>query len=142
MVAKVLITDPVKADKLFQEFVTRLRSNKYDKQPSLNERAVWHVFGADPNCDMGGYHHEPDLGFYEGTFEDVARYAVTLAGFHSWGPGRIVKESPPTVTKIDTPERMRIAELQAKRKAAQEQLDEIERELRRVRPMPGATYEF
>jgi len=50
--------------------------------------AVYSVYGEDPNCDMGGYHHSPFLGNVEGTFEEVLEYAASkMNGFYQWGAG-------------------------------------------------------
>lgn len=53
----------------------------------LSTYGVWHVRGEDPNCDMGGAHHQPSLGYFEGTLEQVLRHAVMLPGFWQWGGG-------------------------------------------------------
>lgn len=68
---------------------------------SLDEEGTWEVRGEDPNCDFGGYHHEPFLGYYKGKLRDVIELAVELPGFWSWGSGgRINKASPHKVTKV------------------------------------------
>ena len=54
---------------------------------ALSTYGLWRVRGEDPNCDMGGTHYEPDLGTYEGTLEEVIRYAVELPSFWQWGAG-------------------------------------------------------
>jgi hypothetical protein len=62
---------------------------------------TWKITGEDPNCDMGGYHHEPSLGLFEGKLKDVVAHAVNLTGFYSWGGGGSIKlYKQPTVTKI------------------------------------------
>lgn len=68
---------------------------------SLDEEGTWEVRGEDPNCDMGGHHHEPFLGFYSGKLRDVVELATELPGFFQWGAGgKISKASPPKVTKV------------------------------------------
>jgi hypothetical protein len=68
---------------------------------TLDETGVWKVVGEDPNCDMGGPHHQPFLGYYEGKLEDVIKTAVMLPGFWAWGGGGdITKETPPGVKKV------------------------------------------
>lgn len=65
---------------------------KYGDSYLPGEYGVWQVKGEDPNCDMGGHHHEPSLGYFEGTFKDVCEHALTLNGFFSWGGGgRVIK---------------------------------------------------
>jgi len=61
------------------------------KKHSLSEYGIWRVYGEDPNCDMGGPHHQPDLGLYQGTLEDVIRLAVELPRFWNWGGGGDIK---------------------------------------------------
>ena len=53
----------------------------------LNEYGVWKVTGEDPNCDFGGAHYEPILGYYEGELCKVIEIGVKLEGFWSWGAG-------------------------------------------------------
>lgn len=71
--------------------------NKYLKQTysgkrllekySLSTEGLWEVFGEDPNCDFGGYHHKPSLGLVQGTLENVIRWGVAQGGFWQWGGG-------------------------------------------------------
>lgn len=76
-------------EKLLSGNPIRYGQQKYDPK----EYGTWRVTGEDPNCDLGGSHHEPDLGTFTGTFKDVAEKAVNLHGFFSWGGGgKIVKE--------------------------------------------------
>jgi len=92
---------------------------------TLTETGIWRVHGEDPNCDLGGYHHMPDLGTYEDRLEDIIAYAVTLSGFWQWGAGgEIVKLGAPI--KID-------AESNAKRVAAEQKVAELEKLLEQAR---------
>ncbi len=63
----------------------------------LDERGVWQVNGEDPNCDMGGSHHEPFLGTFEGTLENVIKTAVNIRGFYAWGGGGSIKKVQPPI---------------------------------------------
>ena len=60
---------------------------KYGKKYLPDDYGIWEVKGEDPNCDMGGTHIQPHLGFFEGTFKDVCEHALTLSGFFQWGGG-------------------------------------------------------
>ncbi len=63
------------------------------KNHSLDEEGVWEIYGEDPNCDMGGHHHEPHLDTVIGKLRDVIEYAVDLPNFWQWGAGgRITKQ--------------------------------------------------
>jgi hypothetical protein len=57
------------------------------KKHKLSDHGIWQVFGEDPNCDFGGFHHSPQLGFYEGKLSDVLATAVELPHFYTWGGG-------------------------------------------------------
>lgn len=48
-------------------------------------RKIWQILGEDPNCDFGGSHIQPTLGYVEGEYEDVLVYAQTLKGCESMG---------------------------------------------------------
>lgn len=61
------------------------------KKHDLSEIGEWEVFGEDPNCDFGGPHHEPFLGVFRGSLEDVIDIAVNLPGFWQWGSGGDIK---------------------------------------------------
>jgi len=62
------------------------------EQHLLSEKGIWEVRGEDPNCDMGGPHHQPFLGIFEGTLEDIIHYAVQMDGFWQWGGGGSIKK--------------------------------------------------
>ena len=52
-----------------------------------NKYGIWIVEGEDPNCDFGGSHYNPKLGTFEGYYDDVFEYAVTLNDWCAWGAG-------------------------------------------------------
>jgi hypothetical protein len=54
---------------------------------SLEEEGYWKILGEDPNCDLGGYHHQPDLGTYSGTLQKVLEIAVQHSNWAAWGGG-------------------------------------------------------
>ena len=53
----------------------------------LSDYGVWKIYGEDPNCDMGGYHHQPLIATVEGTLEKAIEYAVQSTAFYTWGGG-------------------------------------------------------
>ena len=61
------------------------------KHPDLTVIGIWEVRGEDPNCDMGGTHHQPYLGTFTGELRDVIFMAVDLPGFWNWGAGGDIK---------------------------------------------------
>jgi len=77
----------------YDQFTTVTYSGKeLLKKHSLDETGVWKVLGEDPNCDMGGSHHQPFLGIFEGKLEDVIRHAVQLKRFWQWGAGGSIQK--------------------------------------------------
>lgn len=54
---------------------------------TLDEKGLWKIKGEDPNCDMGGHHHQPEIGIIEGTLQEALEYGVTHPNFYSWGGG-------------------------------------------------------
>lgn len=65
-----------------------------EKYPDLKTFGIWHIYGEDPNCDLGGHHHEPFLGTYKGTLQKVLEAAFANPRFYTWGGGgRIEKIS-------------------------------------------------
>lgn len=109
---------------LFKKYLENTYSGEYLlKQYQLCEYGIWEVRGEDPNPDLGGPHHQPFLGLYEGKLEDVVRYAVMLNGFWAWGSGgSIALHEKPRVTLI-TPETIR--DMADKRKRREEILGEL-----------------
>lgn len=69
--------------------------------PKLDTYAVWEVRGADPNCDLGGSHHTPLIGYYEGKFEDVFNLAKTKSSCYGWG-GFEAEFQPIEAVKVDS----------------------------------------
>ena len=57
------------------------------KKHKLTEYGTWMIYGEDPNCDFGGYHHRPQLETVTGKLSDVVAHAVSLPRFFTWGGG-------------------------------------------------------
>lgn len=88
-------------NKVNEYLTTRYSGKELIKKHSLDEEGVWEVRGEDPNCDLGGHHHQPLLGYFEGTLEQVLLKAVNLSGFYSWGGGGDIKKVEKTlITKL------------------------------------------
>lgn len=95
---------------------------------SLTETGLWKILGEDPNCDMGGSHHQPDLGIVEGKLADVIAYAVTLPNFWQWGAGGNIKKIS-NIKKIDSETIKRLALLKEEKQNLLNRLEEINKEL-------------
>lgn len=87
------------ATDLIEKFMKGFDGQRLLKQHTLNSFGVWSVHGEDPNCDMGGSHSQPLLGFYEGMLDTVIRLAVQLPKFWNWGAGGSITKI--TITKVE-----------------------------------------
>lgn len=96
---------------------------------SLDEVGIWQIFGEDPNCDMHGPHHQPDLGIVEGKLEDVIRHAVALPKFWQWGAGGDIKYIGKTIPKVDLASIEHREELKEQARILEEQLKAIKAEI-------------
>jgi hypothetical protein len=85
---------------------------------------------------MGGYHHEPFLGTYEGKLRDVIYYALTLNGFVQWGGGGKIEKLDKKQTTYKVPVYTGIngqyEELVAKREEVWKQLLAIDSEIQKL----------
>lgn len=101
------------------------------EQHKLTDEGLWKIYGEDPNCDLGGAHHEPELGLVEGRLKDVIEYAVELPMFWQWGGGgRIVKVD--VVRKINAESNARRARLMDEAEELHRRLKEIQTELESI----------
>jgi hypothetical protein len=71
----------------YEKFKSTYSYKQLMKNHSLSEHGIWEILGEDPNCDMGGSHHQPSLEIVEGTLEKAIQYGVELPGFWQWGGG-------------------------------------------------------
>lgn len=71
----------------FAEMLVRYGVKSAVDQYGLSKIGMWDIHGEDPNCDLGGSHHEPYLGQFYGSLKDCIMYANDLPGFWSWGGG-------------------------------------------------------
>lgn len=110
-------------------FLTRYSGQKLLKEHSLEEEGLWQVFGEDPNCDFGGSHHQPNLGFFSGRLTDVIDAAVELSGFWAWGAGGDIRKVS-QIKKVDDQSAKKRAELKSRRAEVQQELDRIDNELK------------
>lgn len=88
----------------------------------------WRILGEDPNCDWGGHHHQPDLGTYQGRYEDIVDYALNLEGFFTWGAGGDIREVvmrkiTPDVLKETRKINKELEELEKQKKKLTERLE-------------------
>lgn len=90
---------------------------------SLSDYGTWEVKGEDANCDLGGSHYQPTLGYFEGKLEDIIRYGVTLPNFWQWGGGGTFRKIE--ITKIDKLSIVRKEELALEKAQLEKALAEI-----------------
>jgi len=89
---------PAERKKAFKKYTQNLYSGRQlMMKHNLNEYASWHIKGEDPNCDWGGPHIQPDLGYFLGTLEDCIKYAIDLPSFWSWGGGGNITKAEPVI---------------------------------------------
>lgn len=101
------------------------------KNHTLEEEGIWQIFGEDPNCDMGGPHIQPSLGFVEGKLSDVIEYAVELPSFWQWGAGGDIKKID-SIKKVDSKTAKRRKFLLEKRAECQKMIDGYDAELEKL----------
>lgn len=89
---------------------------------------VWKILGEDPNCDLGGSHHQPTLATVQGKYEDAVEYALGLSGFFTWGGGGNVEEV--NILKVDGAALKQRAILSSRRTTLKAELAEVEAELK------------
>lgn len=98
-----IFNDPIEADnwegKLarkkqahFDNYLKTYSGRDLLSKYTLDEYGVWEVRGEDPNCDLGGHHHQPYLFTAEGKLENVIEKAVDTSGFWQWGAGGKIKK--------------------------------------------------
>ena len=83
----------------YNKFLATYSGKDLLKNHSLSDYGLWHVLGEDPNADLCGHHHQPDLGVFEGYLQDIIYTAVHLDRFWSWGSGGDIRKI--NVTKIE-----------------------------------------
>lgn len=94
-----------------------------------DETGAWHIYGEDPNCDLGGPHHEPYLGVVEGKYSEVVEHALKMPHFFTWGGGgRIDKAMIEKITYAEPPKPTK-KQLRAEKKRLQKRIQEIDAEL-------------
>jgi hypothetical protein len=111
-----------------QGFLNGYYGQQLLKEYTLDSYGKWRVFGEDPNFDLGGYHHNPKLGLFEGKLRDVIEYAVEQP---QWGyGGKIEAYKEPKVIKLDSETLRRKAELEKRAAALEEELKSIRLQLK------------
>lgn len=95
---------------------------------TLDEYGVWEVRGEDQNCDLGGSHHMPFLGRFEGTLSDIIDYAVDLPNFWTWGGGGEIRKSS-AIKKIDNKTNIKRKKLQEEYELLSKKLEAIKKEI-------------
>lgn len=78
----------------YQDFLNTHSGKSLLERHRLDEDGIWRILGEDPNCDFGGYHHQPELETVAGKLRDVVAYAVELPGFWQWGAGGDIRKQP------------------------------------------------
>lgn len=114
----------------YEHFLRTFSGKELLKKHKLTDKGLWRIRGEDPNCDLGGYHSQPDLGTVEGTLQNVIEYAVLLKNFWTWGYGGDITSV--TVAKIDDATNKRRVELEQEAANLEARLQAINTELREL----------
>lgn len=110
-----------------------MKDNNLTGYAAMRFYGLWEVRGEDANPDMGGHHHEPLLGYFEGRLIDVINYAVLLDRFYTWGSGGSIKQYVhPDIKKITTDSVNELAEIRDRKAALEQQIKEQKVELARL----------
>ena len=107
--------------------------NRLLKEHPADMYGVWHIRGEDDNCDLGGSHYMPTLGYFEGEYEDIVELAVGLRGFFSWGGGgdiRLidVKKVDKSVLRQISKTKVELAQIEQRQQELTKQLDSLEKQ--------------
>lgn len=116
--------------KRYTDYLKTYNGSKLVKNHSLSESGQWQIYGEDPNCDLGGYHHQPNLGTVEGVLKDVIQYAVELKSFWTWGGGGEIRKI--NIQKITPGMTAEMAELRLKQELLQKELEEVQASLKKL----------
>ncbi len=109
----------------YDRYIRTWNGEQLLRRYSLDQEGLWQIRGEDPNCDMGGSHHQPDLGLVEGKLRDVIEYGVELSGFWQWGAGG-------TFTLLNQPKKID-PETKERRKQLKERLSLLEAEVAAIK---------
>lgn len=113
----------------YTEYLATYNGRELLKKYHPNTQGIWVVHGEDPNCDLGGHHHEPLLGYFEGRLEDVVAKVVMLPGFWQWGGGgRIEPREEPLITKVKSVKEERMEELKTRIESLEKELRDLKAE--------------
>lgn len=99
------------------------------KKHSLTDEGVWEILGEDPNCDMGGSHHQPKLAVVSGRLGEVIKAAVDMKSFWTWGSGGSIR----FVKIISLNDLAKKAALNKEKQKLEERIKAIEAELNQSR---------
>lgn len=112
------------------KFLKTYSGKRMLEKHSLMDVGVWQVRGEDPNCDWGGSHYQPTLGYLSGTLASVVAEAVEMSRFWTWGGGGDItlveiKYSNPDQAKRRRELEALVRELSEKVKDAKSELEKL-----------------
>lgn len=109
------------------KFVNTYSGKKLLEKHSLSTEGTWAVYGEDPNCDLGGPHHQPLLGYYTGKLIDVIANVESMNSFWQWGAGGRIELV--SAVKVVDAEATRIARAREALELAKAEVERLEKEL-------------
>lgn len=99
------------------------------KENKLSDYGVWKVTGEDPNADLGGYHHNPLIGYAEGTLEDVIAWAVEQPRWYAWGRGGHIERWNPKIVKVNKNTLKEETKLRRRQSELEAELEELKKRI-------------
>ena len=104
------IKDPAKVQNHYHSYINSYSGKELLKKHPMTKHGVWRIYGEDPNCDLGGHHHEPLIATVSGTLQDVIAYAVYHPRFWQWGYGGRIEYVDTKVPAVPTGYAQRVIE--------------------------------
>jgi len=116
-----------KTETNYERYLNTNSGRRLLEEHSLSEIGTWIIKGEDKNCDFGGSHHQPVLGYRTGKLEDVVAEGVEMSDFWEWGAGGSFELIE--IEHVDNKKVKRIVELKQQRAELEKQLKDINKQL-------------
>jgi hypothetical protein len=108
----------------YRAYLSTYEGRTLTTKHSLSDIGTWHIRGEDPNCDMGGPHSQPHLGYAKGKLSDVINMAVDIPHFFTWGAGGTITKIEPVLDASSEANQER-ARLRARKMQLEAELESI-----------------
>jgi len=75
-----------------RKFLGSYDGAKFAEKHSLSTTGIWVIRGEDPNCDLGGSHYHPLIGYFKGTAREALEYGINDSRWIVWGSGGSIEK--------------------------------------------------